>query len=122
PVTYGDGWVERVRTAIPAVSTVDAVLDAAGAGVLVESVELAGGPRRVITIADYSGAQAAGVVFTGGPEDMRPIPEAFAEVFPLYAKGKLRLPIAGKYPLARAADALAASESGHVGGKLVLLP
>lgn len=119
PVAYGDGWVDRVRAVG---GTVDAVLDAAGKGVLPESVELAGGADRVITIADSAGAQAAGVVFTGGAEDMLPLSDVFAEVFPLLANGKLQLPIAGTYPLARAADALAESEAGHAGGKLVLLP
>lgn len=116
PVTYGDGLVDRVRAVAP---TVDAVLDASGRGVLPESIELAGGPERVVTIADFPGAAEHGVRSTG---DSGPLAPAFAELLPLYADGKLDLRIGGTYPLSQAADALAESKSGHARGKLVLLP
>lgn len=119
PVAYGEGWVERVRAVAP---RVDAVLDAAGTGVLAGSVELAGGAERVVTIAGYDEAASLGVRFTGSPEDMVPEPEVAAVVLPLYERGQLRLPIAGRYPLQDAAQALAASGSGHPPGKLVLIP
>lgn len=116
PVTYGEGLVERVRAVTP---VVDAVLDASGRGVLPDSIELAGGPDRVVTIADFPGAAAHGVRFTGESGPLAPV---FAELLPLAADGKLDLRIGGTYPLARAAEALAESKSGHARGKLVLLP
>jgi hypothetical protein len=45
---------------------VDAALDAACGGALPALVELAGGPERVVTIADYAGAQETGAQFSGG--------------------------------------------------------
>ena len=55
PVAYGEGLVERVRAL--ASDGVDVALDVAGSGVLPELIELAGGPQRVVTIADFGGAQ-----------------------------------------------------------------
>lgn len=118
PVTYGDGLRERVLAVTP---SVDAVLDAAGKGALRESVELAGGTDRVVTIADPA-AEELGVRFSGGPASSVPLPEVFDEVLPRYRSGELRLPIVATYPLDRAADALARNEDGHVNGKIVLLP
>lgn len=118
PVTYGEGLVQRVRAITP---QVDAVFDTAGKGALPDSIELAGGTDRVITIAD-PGAAELGVRFTGGPDDSFPLPEVFAEVLPLYEQGKLRLPIASTYPLESAAEALARSEEGHGRGKIVIVP
>lgn len=48
-VRYGGGWAERVTAAAP--RGVDFVFDASGAGVLADSVTLAGDSARVITIA-----------------------------------------------------------------------
>lgn len=118
PLAYGEGLVERVQAIVP---KVDAVFDTAGKGALPDSIELTGGTARVITIADPQAAEL-GVRFTGGAEPSFPLPEVFAEVFPLWEQGTLRLPSGGSYPLARAADALTESESGHPGGKLVIVP
>ncbi len=83
-VPYGEGWAGRVRAIAP--QGVDAVFDTSGAGVLAESVALAGGPDRVITIADESAAQY-GVRFTGAdPADRTP--QARAELAALSASGQ----------------------------------
>jgi len=60
PVRYGAGLADRVR----ALGAVDAVFDAAGKGVLADAIALAGGPRRVITLADPAAA-VFGVTLTG---------------------------------------------------------
>ncbi|AXB45387.1 NADP-dependent oxidoreductase [Amycolatopsis albispora] len=116
PVTYGEGWADRVREAAP--DGVDVVLDASGRGVLAESVKLTGDPAKVVTIAD-GGAAEHGVHFTGGGQDTVPAAEVFTEVLPLLRAGRLRLPIAKTFPLAQAADAHRLSEDGHVLGKIV---
>src|SRR5262249_4237392 len=64
PTTSADGLVERVRAITP--DGVDAALDVGGRGALPALVQLAGGTERVVTIADYPGAQATGVTFSGG--------------------------------------------------------
>ncbi|WP_372483460.1 NADP-dependent oxidoreductase [Streptomyces aculeolatus] len=118
PVAYGEGVGARVRELAP---DVDAVLDAAGRGVLPESVELAGGPERVLTIADAAGAQAVGARFSrqadGEDQHVAGIERALA----LYRDGRLHLPVWRALPLAEAADAHRASEGGHLRGKIVLV-
>jgi NADPH:quinone reductase-like Zn-dependent oxidoreductase len=116
PVAYGDGLVERVRAIAP--DGVDAVLDASGRGALPDSIELAGGTDKVLTIADPRAAEY-GVRFTGGSESA-PLAEVFAEVLPLIERGALDLPIEASFPMERTGDAQRRSEDGHVRGKLVI--
>jgi NADPH:quinone reductase-like Zn-dependent oxidoreductase len=117
-VRYGEGWSDRVRALAP--DGVDAVFDTSGAGVLAESVALAGDAARVITIADESAAQH-GVRFTGADPSDR-IPEARSELAALAAAGRLSVPIWRTYPLAEAARAHADLEAGRNHGKIILLP
>ena len=57
PVMYGDGMAERVRSLAP--GGVDTALDVAGSGVLPVLIDLAGGPRSVVTLADFEGGETA---------------------------------------------------------------
>jgi NADPH:quinone reductase-like Zn-dependent oxidoreductase len=116
PVTYGDGLSDRVRAVAP--DGVDAVLDASGRGELPVSVELAGGPERVLTIAQFTDVPDGVIVHAGGGgEDT---PRALREIVELIVQGRLLVPIARTYPLEEAAAALEQSEHGHVAGKIVL--
>jgi NADPH:quinone reductase-like Zn-dependent oxidoreductase len=117
-VRYGDGWAGRVRAAAP--GGVDAVFDAAGAGLLADAIELAGDADHVITIADDNFAEY-GVRFTGADPADR-VPEARPELAALLADGKLRVPIWRTYPLAQAAQAHADLEARRNHGKIILLP
>ncbi|GAA3131573.1 NADP-dependent oxidoreductase [Streptomyces echinatus] len=117
-VTYGPGWRERVLAAAP--QGVDAVFDTSGAGVLGESVDLVGGPDRVITIADMNAAQY-GVRLTGlDPADRAP--EALPELAALAAAGKLTVEIWRTYPLKEAAQAQDDLDNHRNRGKVILLP
>ncbi|WP_340683518.1 NADP-dependent oxidoreductase [Amycolatopsis coloradensis] len=111
PVQYGDGWVSRVRSVAP--DGVDSVFDAAGFGVLGESVELLGSPDRLITIADPA-AYAQGLKFSAGGE------ESAAVLEDLVARG-LKLKLGSSYALADAAEAHRESATGHAGGKITLV-
>jgi NADPH:quinone reductase-like Zn-dependent oxidoreductase len=117
-VRYGKGWSDRVHAVAP--DGVDAVFDTSGAGVLAESVALAGDAARVITIADESAAQY-GVRFTGADPADR-VPGARPELAALAASGRLSVPIWRTYPLAEAARAHADLEAGRNHGKIILLP
>jgi NADPH:quinone reductase-like Zn-dependent oxidoreductase len=117
PTTYGDGLTERVRALAP--DGVDRALDAAGGGALPALVELTGSPDRVITIADYQGAQQTGVRFTGGMGEERAW-TALQDAADLVEAGRLSVPVAQTFPLPDIADAHRLSETGHPRGKLVL--
>jgi NADPH:quinone reductase-like Zn-dependent oxidoreductase len=117
-VPYGEDLVERVREIVP--HGVDAVLDTSGAGVLRESIELAGGPERVITIADESAAQF-GVRFTG-PDPSDRDRTALAKLADLAGDDQLELPIWRTYPLTDAVQAHLDLEAHRNRGKIVLLP
>ncbi len=118
PTTYGEGLVTRVRELAP--GGVDRAIDAAGGGALPALVELTGSAERVVTIADYEGAQKTGVAMTGGAGSARAW-HALGEIGALIEAGRFSLPVARTFPLEQIADAHRLSEGGHVGGKLVLL-
>jgi NADPH:quinone reductase-like Zn-dependent oxidoreductase len=99
---------------------VDAVLDTSGAGVLPDSIELTGGPKRVISIADES-AQELGVRFTG-PDPTDRDCSALAKLAYLAASGNLELPIWQTCPLIDAAQAHADLEARRNRGKIILIP
>ena len=118
PTTYGEGLAERVRALAP--DGVDRALDASGGGALPALVELTGSPDRVVTIADYAGAQETGVAFSGGMGPERAW-HALADAAELIEAGRFRLPVAQTFPLSDIAEAHRVSESGHPRGKLVLI-
>lgn len=117
PVTYGKGLVGRVR-AFP--QGVDAVLDASGRGEIPDSIELAGGATRILSLVAF-GAASTGIQIhmtepgAGGPEALR-------DILALIETGRLQVPVSGTYPIDEVASALEVSQTGHPGGKLVVLP
>jgi NADPH:quinone reductase-like Zn-dependent oxidoreductase len=114
PVSYGPGLAARIRETVPAVN---AVLDAAGKGGLADAVDLAGGPARVITLADPN-AGDVGVAFSVGTPDRAP--EALDQTMPLLASGALRVRRQRHLPMEQAADAHRLLENGDVHEKLIL--
>lgn len=118
PVRYGDGLLERVRGMAP--HGVDAVLDASGRGEIPLSIELAGGPERVLTLVAFDAADTGIQVFAGGTGDERG--PALREIVPLIEKGTVIVPIWRAFPLEETAAALHTSNSGHLRGKIVVLP
>jgi NADPH:quinone reductase-like Zn-dependent oxidoreductase len=118
PVSYGDGLLDRVRAIAP--DGVDAVLDASGRGEIPVSIELAGGPERVLTLVAFDAADTGIQIFAGGTGDDRG--PALREIVSLIAKGSLTVPIWRAFPLDETAAALEASSAGHLRGKIVVLP
>jgi NADPH:quinone reductase-like Zn-dependent oxidoreductase len=117
PVLYGEGVVDRVRAASG--GKIDAVLDVAGKSPIEDLISLAPEPSQVVSIANY-GAASSGARVTGGGADSQPM-KALAETAELLEQNKLVVKFQ-TFPLERAAEAHRISESGHVRGKLVLLP
>ncbi|WP_375486205.1 NADP-dependent oxidoreductase [uncultured Jatrophihabitans sp.] len=117
PVAYGDGMLARIRDVAP--SGIDRALDVAGNGVLPEFVTLTGATARVLTVADFAGAQQTGVRFSRG--DTGRATYALAQVAGLAAQGRFSVPVGRTFPLADVAEAHRVGEAGTVRGKLVLL-
>ncbi|MEY9856995.1 NADPH:quinone reductase-like Zn-dependent oxidoreductase [Catenulispora sp. GAS73] len=114
PVRYGSALLERMRAHV---DKVDAVFDAAGRGGLRDAVELAGGPARVITLADEHAADF-GVALSAPTPDRAP--DAVELTMPLLASGRLRLRAQRLLPMRDAAQAHALLEAGTAHEKLVL--
>lgn len=115
PIDRGPGWLSAIESVAP--SGIDKILDAAGAGLLTESLELIGGEKsRVLTLADPA-AFALGVTFAAGTAEDHTITvlEQLTAVSP-----RLRLPEPRVYPLEHAAEAQAAVATGGVRGKILL--
>jgi NADPH:quinone reductase-like Zn-dependent oxidoreductase len=118
PVVYGDGLVDRVRRAAP--GGVDAVIDVAGKTPADDLFALAPSRDRVISIANFDLASAGGRVTGGSASERHPV-EALARGAELMRENKVVIKVQ-TFPLDRAPEAYATSLSGHVRGKLVLLP
>jgi NADPH:quinone reductase-like Zn-dependent oxidoreductase len=117
PVLYGEGVAARVEAA--AGGKVQAVFDVAGRTPIEELISVAPEPSQVLSIANFSAAQA-GARVTGGGDDSRPM-EALAQVAELLEQNKLVIKVQ-TFPFDRAAEAYRISQSGHLRGKLVLVP
>ena len=114
PVRYGSALLAQMREQV---GKVDAVFDAAGKGGLREAVELAGGPARVITLADEHAADF-GVALSAPTPDRAP--DAVEQTMPLLASGQLRLRAQRLMPMRDAAQAHALLEAGTAHEKIVL--
>jgi NADPH:quinone reductase-like Zn-dependent oxidoreductase len=114
PVAYGDGLAGRVRALAP--DGVDRALDAAGHGAVPDLIALTGDAAHVVSIADFS---AHGARTTDGGEGRSW--HALAEVAALIESGRLELPVASEFPMAEAGAAHDLSQSGHAGGRVVIL-
>jgi NADPH:quinone reductase-like Zn-dependent oxidoreductase len=119
--SYGEGMVERVvdlRHGTP-----DFVLDTSPAnGVLPDLIKIAGGnPCRVLTISDFEAAARLGARDTGRESNAQLRYDVLGHFAKLAAEGRFVVPIAAVYRLDDWRVALAISQSGKAGGKLMLV-
>ena len=119
PVVYGDGLVERVRAAAP--GGVDVVYDVAGKTPVEDLLALAPSPGKVVSIANFTLPEHGGISTGGGQPGERRGPESMAVAADLLRRSAVVIKVQ-TFPYERAAEAYATSTSGHVRGKLVLLP
>jgi NADPH:quinone reductase len=125
PVTYGAGLEERLRDLAP--DGVDAAVDLAGGDEALDaSLALVADRDRIVTAVASRRAFDSGIKVIGGAPGADPGTEirsaARLELARLAGDGKLRVIVAGVYPLAEAADAHRALATGHAHGKIVLVP
>jgi NADPH:quinone reductase-like Zn-dependent oxidoreductase len=114
PVRYGPDLLAQV---LAHVGKVDAVFDAAGKGALSDAVELAGGPARVITLADEHAADYGVALAIPTPDRA---PDALDQTMPLLESGKLRLRTQRILPMYDAALAHELLDTGQAHEKLIL--
>ena len=105
---------DRVRALAP--DGVDAVLDCAGSGSIVELVGLAPDASQVVSTADFT-APAHGARVSGYGERAW---YALADVARLIDAGDYHVEVADVFPLEGAAEAHAASQTGHARGKRII--
>ena len=123
PTAYGVGLADRVRALAP--GGVDAAIDCVGTDEAVDvSLELVVDPGRVVSIAAF-GRGDTGIRLIGGGRGADPGTElrdaARLQLTRLFEQGHLTVD-ARAFGLDRAADAHREGRSGHVSGKLVLVP
>jgi NADPH:quinone reductase-like Zn-dependent oxidoreductase len=118
PVRYGEGVADRIRAASG--GRVDAFLDTQGGGYVELALELGVRPDRIDTIADFTAREKYGVKIDGNAVGGNA--RVLAELAGLIDQGRLEIPIAGVYPLAKVQDAYRELERGHTHGKIVLKP
>ncbi|UGT42372.1 NADP-dependent oxidoreductase [Nocardia yamanashiensis] len=124
PVEYGPGLGDRVRALAP--GGVDVAIDTVGSDEAVDvSLELVADRSRIATIVAFGRADT-GIQILGGGPGADPGTEirgnAWRELVPAAAAGKLEVTIAATYPLDEVAAAHEFVRDGHAGGKVVLLP
>ncbi|MDR7081890.1 enoyl reductase [Arthrobacter ginsengisoli] len=113
PVAYGEGLEEHVRSLGGVTAVVDTV---GGKETTAATVALLGGHGKAVTTVPGNEANAAGIA------PVRLLEGRVAEAVRLAAEGRLRFAIQERLPLTEAARALGISRSGHVRGKIVLIP
>ncbi|HEY3606300.1 MAG TPA: NADP-dependent oxidoreductase [Pseudonocardiaceae bacterium] len=118
PVTYGDGVLDRIRSAAP--DGVDAFIDNFGDGYVDLALELGVAKDRINTIIDFAGAARAGVLAEGMSGSANA--GVLAELVKRVAAGSLDVPIAATYPLTEVRAAYRDLMHRHTRGKIVLVP
>ena len=118
---YGSGLPERVSALLD--KSPDVILDVAPvSGALPALVQIAGDPKRVMTISDFAAAKTLGVRSNLEEPGMRIRYDVLKEFADLAAQGRFSIPIARTFALAEWKTALSVSEGQQARGKLILLP
>ena len=118
---YGDGLPERVSALLD--KSPELILDTAPAsGALPALVQIAGDPKRVMTISDFAAAKTLGVRSNLEESGMRIRYDVLREFADLAAQGRFSIPIARTFALEEWRTALSVSEGQQARGKLILQP
>jgi NADPH:quinone reductase-like Zn-dependent oxidoreductase len=121
PVKYGEDLVGRIFDALLTTPQVDAFIDTYGGDYVEFAInELGVEPSRVDTIVRFDAVHEYGVKSEGNAVGASAA--NLAELARLVAAGELEVPIAATYPLDQVSEAYARLATGHVRGKIVLLP
>jgi len=121
PVRYGEDLVGRIFDALLTTPQVDAFIDTHGGDYVEFAInELGVEPSRVDTIANFDAVREYGVKSEGNAAGASAA--TLAELAQLIAAGELEVPITATYPLDQVREAYERLATGHIRGKIVLLP
>ena len=121
PVHYGQDLVGRIFDALLTTPQVDAFIDTYGGDYVEFAInELGVEPSRVDTIVRFDAVEKYGVKSEGNAVGASAA--TLAELAELIAAGELEVPIAATYPLDQVREAYARLATGHIRGKIVLIP
>ncbi|MDN3029026.1 NADP-dependent oxidoreductase [Streptomyces sp. S.PB5] len=125
PIAYGAGLADRVRAVAP--EGLDAAADLVGTDEAVDvSVELVADRSRIATIAGFARGAQVGIKLLGGAPGADPGTDirdaARLQLTEAARAERLRVLVAGSYPLREAAAAHHQIRTGHTTGKIVLVP
>ena len=116
PVTYGDELGAGVIAAAP--EGVTAVLDCVGGRALEQSLTVVRDATRIVTITDRVNGPRLGIRVVGTDRSQKRL----RKVIDLYQAGQLSVHLQHAYALSDAPLAHREIETGHVRGKIVLVP
>lgn len=111
-VPYGDAVVSHLREIAP--DGVHLILDLVGGEALRQVAELATSPSRIISAADPETATDL------GGSALKRTTEAMVKITEVIEYGLVDPHVTERFPLERAGEAIAAVESGHATGKVVV--
>lgn len=111
-VPYGGDLISRLREIVP--NGVDLILDLVGGDALREVAEMVDSPTKIISAADSATATEL------GGAALERTTEALAKITSVIEYGLVDPHVSARYPLERAGEAIAAVESGHATGKVVI--
>ena len=115
PIAYGPD----LRSELAAYQ-IDAFVDLRGPEYLDLAVDLGVAPSRINTIISFAKAAQIGARTEGSMAGTSPT--TLALLAELAADGRLELPIAARFPLTEVRQAFELLETGHIHGKVVLIP
>lgn len=113
-VASGEGVVDAARALAP--DGVDLLVDLVGGDALRALAPLAAEPSRLVSAADAPTATSL------GGSGRRSADDALERLTAVVAAGRVTPHVEQTFPLNRAAEALAAVETGHARGKIVIIP
>jgi NADPH:quinone reductase-like Zn-dependent oxidoreductase len=119
PVTYGDGVADRIRAAAGG-AKIDAFIDTFGKGYVDLALELGVAKDRINTIIDFAAVEKHKVKAEGSQASANQ--QVLEELVGEMAAGRLEIPIAKTFPLAKVREAYQELEKRHTRGKIVLIP
>ncbi|MGW4395137.1 NADP-dependent oxidoreductase [Amycolatopsis nivea] len=114
PVVYGEGELDRLRSAAP--DGIDLAFDTAGHGNLRTAAEIVADRERIGSIVEPGLAKELGGQWITSDRSARRL----RELLDLCARGELRVTVRAEYPLDDAASAHRDVAAGHGRGKVVL--